>query len=172
MSVSPSILPDEVLQGRAGILCNYRHGLSLHYIETQRWGRLWRKTWWEGQLSLYFPLMWQSTATGRIYMPDRHEQRTDLGSIPPPLQSLFPHTEAPYAYYCHDSAYRHGGLWTADTLDGPWTFATMDRAAVDKLCLLDMMEAGGIGWCRRHIIYRHVRMYGMFAWAPVPPGKD
>ena len=42
--MNPLILPDECREGKRGILCNYRHGLALHYIETQRWGRLWRKT--------------------------------------------------------------------------------------------------------------------------------
>ena len=169
MSQPPCILADECRTGSAGVLCNYRHGLTLTFIEAKLWVWPWRKTWWEGKLSDAFPLMWQDGKTGTLYMPDRHEARTDLGSIPPPLRSLFPADEAPYAYYCHDSAYRHGGLWVADSLDGAWTFRPMTRADVDRLCLLDMLEAGGVGWCRRHIIYRHVRWYGGAAWSPVAP---
>jgi hypothetical protein len=163
MTPPPIIRPDEVATCDRGTLCNYRHGLTLRFKNCRRWGWLWRKTYYEGTLSRRAPLMWQDAA-GVLYMPDRHERCTDLGSIPPPLRSMFPQDEAPYAYYTHDSAYRHGGLWTAPTLDAPWTFRTMTRRAVDDLCLSAMMEAGGVSAIRRGTIWSQVRLWGWAAW--------
>ena len=159
----PLIRPDEVLACSRGVLINFRHGLTLNYLETTRWGLLWRKTWWEGQLDPVTPLMWQDE-DGRYWMPDRHEARTDLGSIPPPVQSWFPATEMPYAYYTHDSGYRHGGLWVAETLDGEWRFQRLSRARLDDMCLSAMPEAAGIWACRRGVIWGAVRAFGWAAF--------
>jgi len=163
-AVTPRILDSECASTRRGSLLNFRSGLTLRFLRCERWGLLWRKTWWEGRLSPRYPLMWQDARTGRLWMPDRHEQETDLGSIPPPVRSIFPQDEAPYAYYPHDSAYRHGGLWTAETLDGEWTFKKLSRSEADDMCLSAMLEAGGVSAARRAIIWSAVRSFGWAAW--------
>jgi len=163
-AVTPRILDSECASTRRGSLLNFRSGLTLRFLRCERWGLVWRKTYWEGRLSPRYPLMWQDAKAGRLYMPDRHEQETDLGSIPPPVTSLFPSVEAPYAYYMHDSAYRHGGLWTAETLDGVWRFCPMARAEADDMCLSAMLEAGGVSAIRRGTIWSQVRLWGWAAW--------
>jgi hypothetical protein len=159
-----AIRPDEVAACDRGVLVNFRHGLTLNFLETERWGYFWRKTWWEGQLDPITPLMWQD-ADGRYWMPDRHEARTDLGSIPPPIQSWFPPTEMPYAYYFHDSGYRYGGLWVAETLDGEWRFERLSRSRLDDMCLSAMPEAAEVVACRRGTIWGAVRMFGGSSYA-------
>ena len=168
---SPEVMEDDIAQGRCASILNIHRGLVLRYIRTERWCRFWPKTYWEATLDARFPLMLQRHSDGLLIMGDRHESETDLGSIPPPFRSWFPDTELPAAYYMHDSGYRYGGFWVAETLDAPWTFRRFDRATIDELCLLDAMEAGGVSTARRRTIHRCVRMFGSGCFKPTPPTR-
>jgi hypothetical protein len=166
---APVILPDEVASCKRGKLLNYKHGLVLNWLEEERVCLFWRKTWWEAKIHDVHPLMWWDERLKRYCMPDRHEARTDLGSTPVWMQGIFPATEMPWAYYPHDSGYRWGGMWTAVTLDGEWTFTRMSRQTIDEMCLLAMPEAGGMSAIKRGTIYESVRLAGWACFKPKPP---
>jgi hypothetical protein len=169
MPKSLIVLPDEILQCKDGVLLNYRRGLTLNWLAVEPWCGLWKKVYWEGQVHPRHPLMWEDRKTGLLYMADKHRARTDLGSIPPPVQQYFPPAEAPYAYYPHDSGYKDGGLWVAPSLDAPWTFKAMSRKELDVMCLCNMLHAGGMSLPRRSVVYSSVRTCGWSAWNPKNP---
>jgi hypothetical protein len=175
----PVILPDEVKCGKYGTLFNYRSGLELNWRRTENWCFLWKKIWWDSHVPALHPLMWQSAKTGLIYRPastrqleTRLHRLTDLGSIPPPLQSFFPPAEAPFAYFPHDVGYGCGGLWTSMFVDGPWRFTPMTRWELDDLCLRDILEAGGTSLPRRTVIYDCVRVGGTVNFCPTKPDEE
>ena len=168
---TPEVMGDDIAEGRAVSILNLRYGLDLHYLRTERWGWFWPKTFWEATLDARFPLMLQRHSDGMLLMGDRHEIETDLGSVPPPLRSWFPETELPAAYYMHDSGYKYGGFWCAETLDSPWMFRRFDRAVIDGLCLLDAMDAGGVTPARRRTIHGCVRTFGSCRFKPAPPTR-
>jgi len=62
----------------------------------------------------------------------------------------------------HDSAYRNE-LEVCDAL-GIWSKANLTQDKADAL-ILDAMESQGVGFIRRHTIYRALRMFGSFAFA-------
>lgn len=177
--VAPIILSDEIKCGKYGTLFNYRSGLELNWRRTENWCLLWKKVWWDSHVPALHPLMWQDAATGLIYRPAstrqlemQYHRLTDLGSIPPPVQSFFPPAEAPFAYFPHDVGYACGGLWTAMSVDGPWVFTKMSRRELDDLCLRNILEAGGTTLLRRNTIYDAVRCGGWAAWAPKAPDAE
>jgi len=167
------ILPNEVKEIEVGSLVNYQTGLDLRFHHSERWGLLFTKTYWTAKLDHKHPLLWYDQKTKLWYSYGPHEPNIiiDLGSIPPPLQGLFPATEAPYAYFFHDCAYKFGGLWVASDLKSEWKFKKLSRSKIDRICLLDMMEAGGIPLWRRRIIWSQVRMYGWACWSPKSPNQ-
>lgn len=74
---------------------------------------------------------------------------TDLASTPRIIWSLYP----PFGLYTgaaivHDDAYTKG---------------LFVRSKCDAI-LLEAMEAEGVSWITRHIIYRAVRLFGWAAW--------
>ena len=179
--------------GEYGTLFNLRSGLDLNWRKTERWGVLWQKVYWDAELNRRRPLTYFDKKLGLFVRPCSPAQLeagahflTDLGSVPPPVQSFFPSAEAPYAYFFHDQGYRYGGLWVSATYDGGmgmatqegrgrprpyWQFLKMTRREVDDLCLRCMLEAGGVSLVRRNMIYDAVRVGGWAAWEPQAPGK-
>lgn len=156
------VLPGELRTCDRGTLINAFHGYDTHWLRTEKWGWFWPFTWCKAihsfQLHRLHPLTWVDR-NGMHYQPDRHEQETDLGSIPPPLRARFPQDEYEPAYVFHDSAYRHGGLYTSVTLDGPYKFTRMTRKEADDL-LADIIYALGGGACKRATIWTAVRAFG------------
>lgn len=165
------IIASETRECDRGTLYNFRHGLDLNFLESERWYLFWQKTWWEGRVNPETPLVWYDKRVKLYVMPDRHESRTDLGSVPPPTQGWFPPTEAPYAYYMHDSGYRYHGFWVCESLNGVWRFQRFSRYDVDEICLSAMLEAGGMADCRRKTIYGTVWTFGWSQWSDYKPGK-
>ena len=107
------------------------HGYRLDCTRTTFWCWIWPVQHYEYSAGEPYPLTLE--IDGQFLQPDRHVADTDLGSVPPPLRSLFPHTETPRAYVFHDSGYRYGGLWRAAALAGPYEFLPMDRDEVDDV---------------------------------------
>ncbi len=175
------VLPDEILKSPRGTLLNYQHGMSMRHIRTERWGLIWPlswpKDWFEITLHRTHPLMWLDPA-GKYWMPDKHKEECDLGSVPPPIRSRYPATEFPPEYYFHDDTYDHGYLWTSPSLDGPWVKEPVSRAKGDSnLC--DMiyarqyaLNAGRIDVIRRGLIWAVVRAMGWAAYSPEPWDGD
>ena len=159
------IVPEETRETDAGVLYNFRSGLTLTFLESERAWLLWRRTWWTGKVNPETPLMWYDKKTKLYYMPDLNVNRTDLGSVPPPAQNRFPPTEAPYGYYMHDTSYRCHGLYACDKFNGEFKLHRMARQPSDEMCLLDILEAGGMGpQYRRNIVYYSVRVGGSGPW--------
>lgn len=124
-------------------------GYILDPLRVERWGKLWRKRIWMFRLCYPHPLTYRD-GNGCDWQPDRHEDETDLGSIPPPLRGLFPQDEFPLSYIYHDSACRRGGLWLVNTTP---TFITMNRREADTLLRDEWIPAevrlsGGSTWRR------------------------
>jgi hypothetical protein len=55
----------------------------------------------------------------------------------------------PYAYYTHDSGYRHGGLWVAETLDAPWTWCVAKKKVDGRVAVQFERLVGEHGARRR-----------------------
>jgi len=126
------------------------------------WPRVWsvyRKTYWEFQLDQAKPLTF-SHQQGYYVQPDRHELETDLGSIPPPLRSLFPDTEFIRPYLLHDSAYTHHGMYMAHGPYAPFVFHAVDRAFADELLRVSIIADGG-SRARARTIWSAVRSLGV-----------
>ena len=172
--------------GEYGTLFNFRSGLDLNWRKTERWGMLWQKVYWDAELNRIRPLTYFDKKLGLFVRPCSPAQLeagthflTDLGSVPPPVQSFFPSAEAPYAYFFHDRGYQYGGLWVSVTYDRAtqvspvqgYQFLKMTRREVDDLCLRCMLEAGGVSLVRRNMIYDAVRVGGWAAWEPQAPRK-
>ena len=75
--------------------------------------------------------------------------KTDLASTPRIVWNLYP----PFGLYT-GAAIVHDDLYTK---------GTFERSKCDAI-LLEAMEAEGVSWISRHIIYRAVRMFGWYAW--------
>jgi hypothetical protein len=155
------VLPGELRTCDRGALINVTHGYDLHWVRNEKWG-FWPFRWSKAihtfQVDLRNPITWVDK-DGMHWQPDRHEEETDLGSIPPPLRSCFPQDEFEPGYVFHDSAYKHGGLYCSVTLDGPYEFEKVTRKFADNL-LADIIMALGGGACRRGIVWSAVRCGG------------
>lgn len=151
---------DELAVGERGILINYSTGLHSRWIRTDRWLVFWRKAIYECHLDAQFPLLWWDEADQLFYMPDRHINKTDFGSIPPPFRGWFPHDEFPPCYYFHDRGYDEGGLYAAPTLEVPFQFKRLSRSWLDDRCLSAMPQALGTIQCRTGVIWGAVRVCG------------
>lgn len=156
------VLSGELRTCDRGTLVNTTHGYDLHWLRNEKWGLIWPLTWSKAihsfKLDERHPITWVDRNGGH-WQPDRHENETDLGSIPPPLRSCFPQDEYEPAYIFHDSAYKHGGLYFSVTLDGPYRFVATSRRQADDL-LADIICALGGGACRRGTIWTAVRLGG------------
>ena len=156
------VLPGELRTCDRGTLINTTHGYALHWLRNESWGLFWPFKWTKAihsfQVNLRNPITWVDR-DGMHWQPDRHENETDLGSIPPPLRSCFPQDEYEPGYVFHDSAYRHGGLYASVSLDGPYGFVPVSRRFADDL-LADIIMALGGGACRRGMIWTAVRCGG------------
>lgn len=107
------------------VIFNAVHGLELHKTRTTEWPETrfwpfptWPVDWFEAQLDALSPMTiyWR----GKLWQPDRHAHETDLGSIPPPVRALYPHTLSPAAFYTHDRAFAEGGLYAVECPVGPF----------------------------------------------------
>ena len=83
---------------------------------------------------------------------------TDGLSVPRCITNMIP-AAGDASWLCgvlHDSAYR-GQLqrWNGET----WIQANLERKACDDL-MLEAMESRNVGWFKRHLIYRNLRMFG------------
>lgn len=173
---SPIILPNEIKHGRYGTMFNYRSGLAFNWVETEPWGTFWKKVWWDVQVPEIHPIMWLDKASGLIYRPASTRQleqgvhrKTDLGSVPPPVQSFFPPAENPPAYVFHDVGYGCGGLWVSTRVEGPWIWCKMERLELDDMCLRNIPQAFGTTRVRRNTIYECVRLGGRGNYRPRQP---
>jgi len=172
----PIILPNEIKHGRYGTMYNYRSGLDFNWRATSRWGRLWKKVWWDVSFPELHPIMWQDKSSGLIFRPCSTRQLaagvhllTDLGSVPPPVQSFFPPAELPCAYVFHDVGYGAGGLWVSTQVDGPWFWMQLTRWELDDMCLRSIPEAFDMTLLRRNTIYDAVRIGGFANFRPRRP---
>jgi hypothetical protein len=123
-------------------------GWNLTFQYVRSWLGLWTKTIYSFELLYPTPLTW-GDARG-FWQPDRREDETDLGSIPPPLRGIMPHDQCIRAYCFHDSAWRHGGLWRADALDGVYRFQPLSVWDSNRM-LADWVEVEGFP-IRRHLV--------------------
>lgn len=85
---------------------------------------------------------------------------TDFGSIPRALwwvRGLSPFGKFRRAYCVHDKLYKAPVVRTATSA------RAITRAEADAI-LLEAMDVLGANWLNRRIVYRGVRMGGMFAW--------
>jgi hypothetical protein len=168
----------EIASGKYGRLLNYRRGLNLNWLKTERWCLIWRKVWYTAQVDREHPLMWMDRK-GNLYRPCSDEMMagdpivTDLGSVPPFVQQYVPAAEMPWAYFFHDVGYRFHGLWVRRNDREPepgceeqsaWEFRKMGRQELDDLCLRQIPEAMGIPPVRRNLIYDFVRAGGWVPW--------
>jgi hypothetical protein len=177
------VLTDEIIRSDRGTLLNYRHGLTIVHLYTEKWGPFWplkwSKDWFEVTLHRTHPALWQDP-TGRFWMSDKHIAKTDLGSVPPPLRGAYPHTEFPVAYVMHDDSYNHGFLWSAETLAGPWEKVAVTRKEADDRLADIIYTRQSVCDCdtvrpptrcesiqnaiHRGAIYSTVRTFGWFPW--------
>lgn len=135
-------------------------GWELNPLRMERWGWLWRKRVWEFRLVPAHALGFEN-AQGR-WQPDRHEEETDLGSIPPPLRGWYPQDEFPLSYIFHDSACGHGGLWLRPPGAREYQFEALTRAEADRRLRDEWIPAevalsGGSAW-RRWPVWVGVRL--------------
>lgn len=138
-------------------------GYDLHRETVAPYLWVFRKTLFHFALDPAHPLTYR-TADGDYVQPDRNFL-TDWGSTPATMQLVVPKDRF-IGYLFHDSAYCHKGLWFASHQDGPYTFHQLTRLAVDRLCLLDMIEADPCPprcW-EPGLIYGTVRTFGQVAW--------
>jgi hypothetical protein len=167
------VLEDEVLKSPRGSLLNYKHGLTLNHLRTERWGLIWPltwpKDWFEATLHRVHPALWLDPA-GKFWMADRHMRETDLGSIPPPVRSRISPLEFSVEFYSHDSAYKNHYMWTSMSLDGPWVKEPVTRSDSDQR-LDDMIYARQyalgknlVDDTRRGAIWAAVRAFGWHPW--------
>lgn len=82
----------------------------------------------------------------RYYVPKGYG--TDLASVPVGFRNIASKVDAVEASVIHDHAYET---------------RTMPRAEADRL-FLEIMEASGIGWVKRNLMYSAVRMGGWVIW--------
>ena len=101
---------------------------------------------------------------GILYRPDFHFF-TDKGSVPRLIQTIAPYyfDRAKYerAYYFHDSAYAHGGVWVA--VHGGWEFKKITRKQADTM-LRDMILLENGSKMNARLIYAGVRAGGWASW--------
>lgn len=125
-------------------------------------GKWWRKTVYEFTNDATDPLTWH--AQGLQARPDRHIERTDLGSIPRPVQAIPALSKDRYArsYILHDSAYQYGG-WYLRLADGAFRFVRLSRAEADEWLYRGILaEEGSVATAR--VVWAAVRAAGRFAW--------
>jgi len=117
-------------------------GWDLHWIRNERWGGFWSKAIYEFSLIHPDPLTWEDDAG--YWRPDQHEAETDLGSIPPPLRGILPHDQFIIPFCFHDSAWRKGGLWFCNELDGEWRFIQLSRRRSNMMLKRWVRSMGGV----------------------------
>lgn len=173
------IVNGETRECDRGILYNHIRGVDFHAIDTT--GFIIHTVWYSAKLDPETPLVWYDKRLKLFVMADRHTAKTDMGSTWC-VQSMFPPTEAVYAYYPHDSLYAQHGLWVCETLNGEiatmeaslalaakdlegmWRFKRFTRSEGDEMCLSAMLEAGGMSKIRRGIVWGVVASVGWRAW--------
>ncbi len=143
--------------------------LHCNWIESKRWGWLWRVDTWQYCADAKAPLTY-CQPDGTMIRPDRHFY-LDFGSIPPPL-AAFPtlsRTRFLGPYIFHDSGYRFGGLWIKTSWEEEWTFAEYTRDAADDLLRRQIRAWGGNEY-QAALVYRGVRLGA--PWVKYPSGDS
>jgi len=138
-------------------------GYSLRFCHREFWPwrnvpSMYRKSIWEFQLNLDTPLTFRHP-DGFLLQPDRHRAQTDLGSIPPPLRSLFPQDEFVRSYILHDSACRDHGLYLSYAQGSPFVLHEMESARVHEIMRESILADGGTK-ARARVIWGAVRAFG------------
>lgn len=89
---------------------------------------------------------------------------SDGGSIPLSVQSMTGITADRFkpAFYFHDAAYRHGGLWK--WVGDRWIFMPLTRDECDRLLYRMILASGGYVW-EAELVYRGLKWFGGFAWS-------
>ena len=123
---------------------------------------------------------------GKAWRPNRTFDKFDMGSVPLIFQGSVSPILCPEGFAAHDSGYEFWGLWEVMP-DGVEIFRDLPRAEVDRICLLDGLEASGVSLYTRHKVYAMVRLGGGGPWErsgiganearsarmpPPMPGKD
>jgi len=131
-----------VRPGSAFINAAEGKGWDLHWLRVERWGWFWSKAIYE--FSLVYPdaLTWHD-GLGGYWRPDQLESETDLGSIPPPLRGIISHDRFIIPFCFHDSAWKHGGLWWATSIEGPYQFVAMSTSTANDMLMMWIYDRGG-----------------------------
>ena len=111
---------------------------------------------------LLSPLLY-SAANGKLYRAPRGGT-TDGLSVPAAVQMVIPAVGDAdwWSGVIHDSAYRNQLQVWSDAADD-WVLANLVQATADNL-ILEAMESQGVGYFKRHTIYRALRMFGAIAF--------
>jgi hypothetical protein len=118
---------------------------------------LFRVTLYEFTLSDLHPLTFRTPGHWH-YRPDRHFV-TDMGSIPRPLQLLFPKDEFLLSYLFHDSLCLHRKQFVSASLDGEYRPARMDSVEAARQLRTQIRAEGGSA-VRAATVYGAVRLFG------------
>lgn len=144
-------------------------GYDLRQIRVERrWFRPPRSIY-EFTLNPIHPLTWR-TEDG-YYQCDRHQEETDLGSIPPPIDRIWTRDQFLAAFCMHDQACRHGGLWHSLAAEegpngeivGVFEFVEMPRSRIDQFIYRWVEAEPDLGGDRAKLpIYCGVRIGAAF----------
>jgi len=137
-------------------------GYTLTKVDDVRHCLILSKAIYEFTLDDYAPLTFE-LADGTLIQPDRHMERTDMGSIPMSLQVFFPKDRFLLSYILHDSGYKHNGLYVQAHGEDEFTFMEMTRAEVDHVLAMAIRAEGG-NIFQVSAIYSGVRIGGWGSW--------
>lgn len=142
-----------------------KKGYDLSNPRKKRWGLFWTSTTWDVSINKRFPLTFEWSDKSRWTC--NWNFPSDLGSIPPPLQSL-PRLDAdeyPSSYLFHDCGCQHGGLYHNGV------FVELTRKQLDNMLADWWIPAEGGGKLSRSIIYFGVRIGAYFGIGGKKNGK-
>lgn len=127
---------------------NFIGDLLVKYIDGIRW---------EVAQSFRFHL---GSPDGAEYVAIPAGLMTDFASIPRVVRVIWRSPGGKYdkPAVVHDALYRHGYVSVTDG-----SIRWIDRAESDRI-FDEAMQVAGVNWFSRHVIYRGVRIGGMFAW--------
>lgn len=123
------------------------HGWECNVKGSKGW--LFPKTLYTFRLLYPDPLTWIDRYG--CWQPNRYEEETDLGTVPPPVSLFVPRDYTIRSFVYHDSCWKHGGLWFCETPAGPFRFVPMTLRAGNDL-LGRQLPSEGCDPVRRRLI--------------------
>lgn len=134
----------------------HKKGFVLNNPVNKRWGLFWRVTTWEVSINKEFPLTFEWSEHSRWTC--NYNFKSDLGSIPPPLEALpgLSSSQYPCSYLFHDCGCRHGGLYHNGI------FVDLTRAQLDNMLANWWIPAEAGGILSRIVIFTGVRIGSWF----------